>query len=158
MVRALRGATSVSVPATVRGAIRRLVAMVSPFTLAGLGDRGTRAAQAASFRPGIRAGRKAGSVWEGRRPATASHSRPDPAGQAGPRVVAQLDARREVAAQAGPADAVVELDVLAGVERLVEQADRFKHGAAVGDGHAVGRHEALGRRVDVRLRVVPQAG
>ena len=78
------------------------------------------------------------------------------AGQRGPRMVTHADARREEAAQAGAGGAVVELHVFAGVERLVEQAHFLEHRTAIGDGHALRRHEALAVGVDVRAGMVAQ--
>ncbi len=88
--------------------------------------------------------------------AAVAHHLTEQAGQAVARVIVDPHARREPAAQAGPRHAMVELHVLAGVERLVEQADRVENLAAIGDGHALRRHEAFAVGVDVRGRMMAE--
>src|SRR5712672_2473031 len=70
--------------------------------------------------------------------------------------VAHGHARSEEARHSRPAEAVIELHILAGVEGLIEVADGLEDTLAVGDGHALRRDHALAIGVDVRGRMMAQ--
>lgn len=65
---------------------------------------------------------------------------------------------REIAAQPGPIDPVVQLNVLAGIETFVERADPLENRAAIGHRHARGRDESLAGRIHVRIGMMAQPG
>src|SRR5262245_7938823 len=65
-----------------------------------------------------------------------------------------LDSRREITAQAGAINAMIELDVLTGVKVLVKQAHALEDRTAVSNSHALGRDKLLLRRINERARVM----
>src|SRR5262245_57458521 len=72
------------------------------------------------------------------------------------RMIMHGNVGREITGQTGRIDTMVELNVLAGVESLVEVTDPFEHGSPVRNRDAAGFDKALRGRIDVRTRVVAE--
>src|SRR5262245_46757430 len=89
-------------------------------------------------------------------PTTITHQLPKQCPQCAARLVRNRQLGHEQAAQTGAIDAIVELDVFASVETLVEHADAFEHRAAVGHRYAMRRYQPFLRTVDIGSRMVSQ--